>query len=54
MLFNYYNYANLIVNNYYAITLNTSISILLNSSKHAHAPYYANPLNNLFIVAAVI
>jgi len=30
------------------------MSILLNSSKQAHAPYYTSPLNNFFIVTAVI
>lgn len=42
--------AYLIVNNYYAITDNTSISIRLNSSKHDHAPYSDNPANNLPII----
>ena len=32
--------------NYCAITESTSMSILLNSSKHAHAPADANPLKN--------
>jgi hypothetical protein len=30
------------------------MSILLNSSKQAHAPCCARPLNNLFIILAVI
>jgi len=33
-------------NNCYAMTLNTSILILLNSSKQHHAPALANPLKN--------
>jgi hypothetical protein len=36
--------------NYYAITERTSIFILLNSSKHAHAPAAARPLKNLAII----
>lgn len=36
------------------MTDNTYISILLNSSKHDHAPCWASPLNNLFIMLAVI
>ena len=36
------------------MTDKTSISILLNSSRQLHAPYWQSPENNLFIIIAVI
>lgn len=36
------------------MTDNTSISILLNSSRHDQAPDWQSPENNLFIITAVI
>ena len=50
----YYKIALLTVCSYCAITDSTSIFILLNSSRHAHAPVYDNPENNLPIITQVI
>jgi hypothetical protein len=49
-LSSFYSRACLIDSNYYEITDKTSISILLNSSRQVHAPYYARPLKCLPII----
>ena len=46
-------YASWMVSTCCAMTLSTSMSMRLNSSKHAHAPDWATPEKNWLIVLAV-